>query len=380
MNFKKWSYNLKVEFLSRFYILNAKKLQKKASQDKKINQFKLDKIEKKKILYDISICIPTYARIEKKKYLDYAIKKIDEAINYSQLKNYEVVIFDNCSDFNLDELIQKYNELNIKLIKNDKKVEAHESIFNAINLSSGKYVYIHMDDDYIDKHFFEDIKANLDKDYEFMISRTKSVWDEDYDKTEFNWTWTAPNSSKTCEFQPSDKFIYYPVAASCMIFERKFFENFGVIPSIKNGIDLDLCFRIRRYIKKALYLYNSINFYRFHPYQGSKNSDEDPQNIERLNWMVEKSNIVFKYFENKAQAKKLAVLYTLVYSLILDGKGRFDQTIDEGKNFDQLNDWGKLQFGIIWSKIFFKFYKKKLRHIDQFDIINRCLKILNAKN
>ena len=237
-----------------------------------------------------------------------------------------------------------------------------------------------MDDDYIDKHFFEDIKINLDKDYEFMICRTKSVWDEDYDKTEFNWTWTAPKSNETCEFKPSDKFIYFPVAASCMIFERKFFENFGVIPSIRNGIDLDLCFRIRRYINKALFLYNSINFYRFHPYQGSKNSDEDPQNIERLNWMVEKSNIVFKYFENKEQAKRLATLYTLVYALILDGKGRFDQTIDEGKNFVQLNDWGKLQFGIIWSEIFFNFYKKKLRHIDQFDIINRCLKILNAEN
>lgn len=379
MNFKKLIYKVKVEFLSRFYILNAKKLQKKASKDKKINQFILDNIEKKKYSYDLSICIPTYARVEKKKYLDYAIKKIDEAINFSQFKNYEVVIFDNCSDFNLDELVQKYNKLNIKLFKNDKKIEAHESIYNAVNLSSGKYIYIHMDDDYIDTKFFEDIKVNLDKGYEFMICRTKSVWDEDYDKTEFNWTWTSPNSDRTCEFVPSDKFIYYPVAASCMIFERKFFENYGVIPSIKNGIDLDLCFRVRRYVKKALFLYNSVNFYRFHPYQGSKNAEEDPQNFERLIWMVEKSNIVFKYFENQKQAQKLSILYTLVYALILDGKGRFDQSIDANIEFNNLDEWGKLQFGIIWSKSFFELYKKNLRFVDQFDIINRSLKILDAE-
>ena len=65
MNFKKCLNSLKIEFLSRLYILNAKKLQKKTSKDKKINEFKLDNVEKKKILYDISICIPTYARIEK---------------------------------------------------------------------------------------------------------------------------------------------------------------------------------------------------------------------------------------------------------------------------------------------------------------------------
>ena len=70
MNFKKLIYKIKVEFLSRFYILNAKKLQKQASKDKKINLFTLDNIEKKKCSYDLSICIPTYARIEKKNTLN----------------------------------------------------------------------------------------------------------------------------------------------------------------------------------------------------------------------------------------------------------------------------------------------------------------------
>ena len=36
MNFKKCLNSLKIEFLSRLYILNAKKLQKKVSKDKKL--------------------------------------------------------------------------------------------------------------------------------------------------------------------------------------------------------------------------------------------------------------------------------------------------------------------------------------------------------
>ena len=94
-----------------------------------------------------------------------------------------------------------------------------------------------------------------------------------------------------------------------------------------------------------------------HPYQGSRDSKEDPQDIERLEWMLEKSNLLFKYFDNK-DAKKFSLLYMMIYALILDGQGRFNNKIDSGSNYMDLKNWGKIQFGIFWNKYFFCYIRK----------------------
>ena len=209
-----------LELISYVYILNAYRLSKIFTKNKKINEFKLNYLDIKKTEYDLSICIPTFARKEKAKYLDFAINRIEKAIKFSKLKNYEILIFDNCSEYDLNYLIDKFSDLNIKIVNSSNKLEAHDSWYSSANYSSGKYIYFHSDDDFIDEKIFEDIKNNLKNGYEFMICRTKSIWDEEYDKTEFNWTWVTPSSTSPCEFIPSDKFIYFPVASSCMIFKR----------------------------------------------------------------------------------------------------------------------------------------------------------------
>lgn len=377
MDYLKKIFNfLLLELISYVYIINAYRLSNILTKNKKINEFKLNYLEIKKTEYNLSICIPTFARKEKAKYLDFAINRLDKAIKFSSLKDYEILIFDNCSEYDLNYLITKFKDLNIKIINSGKKLELHDSWYSSANYSSGKYIYIHSDDDFVDKKFFEDIKKNLNNYYDFMICRTKSIWDVEYDKTEFNWTWAIPNSTSSCEFIPSDKFIYFPVASSCMIFKRDFFEKYGVIPSIEHGVDLDLCFRVRKYVKRAYFCFNSINYYRMHPYQSSRDSREDPQDIERLEWMLKKSNIIYKYFDSK-DAKKFSLLYMMIYALILDGQGRLNNKIDSGSTYIDLKNWGKMQFGIFWNKYFFLLYKNKIRFMDQFKIINKILKKFN---
>ena len=69
-------------------------------------------------MIDLSICIPTYNRVY---YLDNCLNSIKFAKNNSDLK-IEVCVSDNCSDENIEELIEKYKkDLNLNFNRNEKK-------------------------------------------------------------------------------------------------------------------------------------------------------------------------------------------------------------------------------------------------------------------
>lgn len=93
----------------------------------------------------LSITIPTYNRA---KYLDLCLTKICKQSKDAQ-DIIEIVISDNCSTDNTEEVVYKYKNLgnNILYTKNNKNLGIDGNIEKCFSLAKGKYVWIFSDDD-----------------------------------------------------------------------------------------------------------------------------------------------------------------------------------------------------------------------------------------
>ena len=363
-------------------INRAKEIQKEVSKNKKINDFSIPNIDKAIIKYNISIVIPTFCTRKKEIFLNFNLIKLRKAINKSNLENYEIIIFDNKSEIDIKKITSEFKDLNIKNFDNtsSERLSAEKSWYQAANYTSGKYVYFLSDDDFIDENFFKDLKDIFSKDYDFILARTRSIVNENYsiEQTPFGWSWFWPSKKNPCDFKVDEKIIFFTLASSSYIVKRSFFEQHGVTAPIKNGIDLDLAFRISKFLDKGFFSFNSINFYRFHDDQGSRKTSEDPQDLERMQWMYEKSNLLYKYFSEK-DAELFARLYILIYCQLLDCRGRFHEKINEG-NDDIINLFGKTYLGNYWNDKYKKIYKNFIMHINSEDLIEIILKRYEKKN
>jgi glycosyltransferase involved in cell wall biosynthesis len=91
----------------------------------------------------ISVVIPTYNRA---KYLDRCLQSI-----VSNEHNYfEVVVSDNASPDNTQEIIDKYlTDSRVHYYRNEKNLGARENIYKATKYAQGRYIFWLTDDDYL---------------------------------------------------------------------------------------------------------------------------------------------------------------------------------------------------------------------------------------
>lgn len=114
----------------------------------------------------ISICVPTYNRA---KYLNRCIRSI---IGY-QGSDIEIIIQDNASTDDTEEVVSSYNDGRLKYYKNAENVGIEQNFIRIISRASGQYVYVLTDDDmllpdaidilkeYINKHSPDAFKSDL---------------------------------------------------------------------------------------------------------------------------------------------------------------------------------------------------------------------------
>ena len=290
---------------------------------------KIDKVKHKKLL---SIVIPSYCRTKKKiQFLDFAISKIYENIKKLSDFDYEIILFDNCSINSLSFLKDKYKDLNIIYKKSSILLEPHDSWRSAANFSSGKYIFFHSDDDFIYESFFNEfIDLTNQKEYpDLFYWKSKNVNDELYEAADFLWYWNWPRRD-TGYFKIKTGFIKHPMPSSSWILKREFYENHGVTPSIADGIDLDLSFRITKFIKEGYFLSNTISAYRHHSDQGTK--IDDPQLLDSYFWFINKGAIIYRYYTG-IKALYYCYLYILYYAFLHALKGRLVEDLHNQDEF-----------------------------------------------
>lgn len=111
----------------------------------------------------LSICIPTYNRGHT---LDKLLESIEEEINSSKCNNVEIIISDNASTDNTEEIVNKYIKKNLSILyyRMNENMGFGVNINNSIKIASGDYCWFIGADDTIEKNslnlIFDAIKQN----------------------------------------------------------------------------------------------------------------------------------------------------------------------------------------------------------------------------
>lgn len=87
-----------------------------------------------------SIVIPTFNRAPKLQFTLFCILR-------QSFSDFEVIISDNCSSDNTEEIVSKLRNKKIHYYKTKKTVIYPQNIKNALRHAKGKYIFIHSDDD-----------------------------------------------------------------------------------------------------------------------------------------------------------------------------------------------------------------------------------------
>ena len=112
----------------------------------------------------LSICIPTFNRQE-------SLILLLESIysnKYYQKSNFEICISDNCSKYNIKNIIKKYQDkLDIKLNIFDKNYGRVTNMLKAVSMASKKYVWLIGDDEIFLKDTLRTLQKIL-KNYDYI--------------------------------------------------------------------------------------------------------------------------------------------------------------------------------------------------------------------
>lgn len=118
---------------------------------------------------EVSVVMAEYNT--KKEYLYIAI----ESILNQTFKNFEFIIVDDCGKNNLNEIVQKYDDKRIRIVKNDRNRGLVYSLNHGIRESKGKYI-VRMDtDDIADEKRIEKIYDYIKVHPEYAVVSSKVV-------------------------------------------------------------------------------------------------------------------------------------------------------------------------------------------------------------
>jgi glycosyltransferase involved in cell wall biosynthesis len=119
----------------------------------------------------ISICIPAYKRPSN-------IDRLLQSVSIQTFKNFEVVITDDSPDDQLQPVIQKYGQLNIRYYKNEKALGTPANWNHGIALARGQWIKIMHDDDwFVDENSLAIFAKATSAGKRFIVSRYYNVFD-----------------------------------------------------------------------------------------------------------------------------------------------------------------------------------------------------------
>lgn len=96
----------------------------------------------------VSVCIPSF------NYGKYISEAIDSVLNQS-LKEFELVIVDDCSTDNSKEVISRFSDSRIRFYENETNIGMTKNWNKCVKLSRGEFICILGADDYVHPEFLE---------------------------------------------------------------------------------------------------------------------------------------------------------------------------------------------------------------------------------
>lgn len=120
----------------------------------------------------VSIIMPSYNTS------DFIGESIDSVMKQTY-KNWELIIVDDCSTDNTDEVVARYSDSRIKYLKNDKNSGAAVSRNKALKVAKGEWVaFLDSDDLWEPTKLEKQLKFMLDNGYKFSCTGRDDIDEE----------------------------------------------------------------------------------------------------------------------------------------------------------------------------------------------------------
>lgn len=210
----------------------------------------------------VSICIPTYNGAH------YLSETLDSIICQS-IKNFEIIIGDDCSQDHTLKIISNYQskiKQSIRLIKNSKRLGIGANWNNTITQAKGKYVKMLFQDDVMAPNCLEILIETLESDptIGLIASKRDFIINKDYRVEAQTWLKLHGNLQKSLmashfengildkSFIRSKLFFTSPLnkigEPSCTMFRRDLLQKVGYFNvNLKQKLDYEFYYRLLKH-------------------------------------------------------------------------------------------------------------------------------------
>lgn len=279
----------------------------------------------------VTVAIPTYNRAH---YLKEAI----ESVLAQTFEDYELLILDNASTDNTEEVVRSFNDKRIKYIKNKINIGGLNNFNKALDMAKGEYVIIFHDDDIMKPELLEKEVEILDKNDDVVLVATNiSI----INKRGMILKQREKELDNDIIFEKYD-FIYklfkenFVLPCPTVMLRTDFINrnNIRFKPEIGPNADGYMWMEINLYNKKILFLHEPLLMYRHHEGQDSSNNFLD-RNIKGYQYALKlikenKLEYIIPYLKKNATYYLISVLSNkLAYGYIT--RDNFKRYIDKLK-------------------------------------------------
>lgn len=213
----------------------------------------------------VSVIIPTYNRPE------YLKSAIASAVKQTYI-NIEVIVSDNCSTVNIQEIVQSFQDSRIRFWRQPTNVGMFANQMHAFKMAQGKYVASLHDDDVWNFDFLEKLVPTLEENTELVLAFCDQYMIDASGTIDDAATQRNTRAYKRDQLAKGVHLPFYeiavvhksvPTAAACLI--RNDFVDWDSIPTEVGGMwDLYLSYLCCRSGRGAYYYPERLTRYRIH--------------------------------------------------------------------------------------------------------------------
>ena len=320
----------------------------------------------------VSICIPTYNSAT-------FIRKTLESVINQTYKNIEIIVGDNSSTDNTEEIVKEYMQLDnrIQYYRNEINLGYSGNCNKLIELAKGEYISIYHSDDIYNVNIVAKEVEVLDENIELAGVFTRAKLINQFGKEIVNKNFSTKYFFKKMNSINLDKFIKYIlkkggspfICPTSMIRKDVYIKLKGYNLNLKYIEDQDMWIRIL--LQYSLGIINEeLIKYRIHENQGSSyyldmRREKMSIILEHIEKFLKDNNLQQKYNKLIKYAKAIDYVTLSLYAFKLNDYPLFKKRIKESKEYYRLPL--KSKSAIIQNipfdslKWFFlkKFYRKK---------------------
>lgn len=238
----------------------------------------------------VSVVMPTYNRAK-------TIERAIFSILNQSYQDFEIIIVDDNSNDNTEEIVKNINDNRIKYIKNNINKGANESRNIGIAEANGEYIAFQDSDD-------EWMKNKLEVQLKALSETNSDVVASGFFRYEDDGTITTIPEKPICDEEISKQIMFGNfISTQTVLGKKQCFLDEKFDPDFPRMQDWDLMIRISRRYKVHYMNTQLANVY----IQGNSISKDNTKGIKALNMFLEK----YKDFYNKNPKAKSWMYYEI---------------------------------------------------------------------